>query len=300
VRILITGISGQVGGALLSRVRNHDLIAADRSMLDLSRPEQIFEILDRLAPEAIVNPAAYTAVDGAEGDRDLAHTVNAVAPAEIARWAALRHVPHVHFSTDYVFHGSGNRPWRENDRTDPLSVYGATKLAGENAIRATGGDYIIVRTSWVYSAVGNNFLRTIASRAGAQKELRVVSDQIGAPTSANLITTIVAKIIGDNVDTLRASCARAGGLVHLSASGETSWHGFAVAIINGLRARGVPLAVEQVHPIQSDEYPTRAKRPLNSRLDLTRLRDVFGITPRSWDDALTDELALLIDLYGRS
>jgi dTDP-4-dehydrorhamnose reductase len=290
MRILVTGVSGQIGGALLRQVRGHDVIAADRAKLDLTQPQQIEQALDGLAPELIINPAAYTAVDKAEDERDLAYLVNAMAPAEMARWAASRDVPLLHFSTDYVFEGGGERPWREDDPTLPLSAYGASKLAGENAVRAAGGVFLIVRTSWVYAAQGKNFLRTIADLARERKSLRIVSDQVGAPTSAVLIAEIVANMAQDGLDTLRRSCTKSNGLVHLCARGETTWYGFAGAIVDGLRARGVTLAVEQIHPISSEEYPTRAKRPGNSRLDLSRLWDVFDVTPRPWRDALDSEL----------
>jgi dTDP-4-dehydrorhamnose reductase len=293
VRILITGISGQVGGALLTRLRDHDLIAADRPMLDLAQPERIAGTLDRLAPELIINPAAYTAVDRAEDERDHANLVNATAPGAIARWAADHGVPLLHFSTDYVFDGGGDRPWREDDSTSPLSVYGASKLAGEHAIRTAAGTFLIVRTSWVYAAQGTNFLRTIARLARERKELRIVADQIGAPSSAALIAENVAAMLADGLSAFRDRCRQANGLVHLCAAGETSWHGFAAAIIDGLNARGVKLAVARVDPISTAQYPTRATRPHNSRLDLSRLRQVFGIAPRSWHEALAPELDLL-------
>lgn len=290
MRILLTGASGQVGGALLPRLQKHDVIVADRKMLDLARPEKFGEVLDRLAPDVIINPAAYTAVDKAEDERELAMIVNASAPAALARWARPRNVPLVHFSTDYVFDGTGERPWREDDAPSPLSVYGASKLAGEDAVRAAGGTFLIVRTSWVYAAEGTNFLRSIARLARDREELRVVADQVGAPTSAALIGDAIAGMVVGNLDDFRARCKQATGLVHLAASGETSWYGFAGAIIDGLKERGVALAVETVHPIRSDEYPSRAKRPHNSRLDLTRLGEAFGFSPPDWRIALIPEL----------
>jgi dTDP-4-dehydrorhamnose reductase len=293
MRILVTGISGQVGGALLTRLRGHDLIAADRLMLDLAQPERIAGTLDRLAPELIINPAAYTAVDRAEDDRESANLVNATAPGAIAHWAADHGVPLLHFSTDYVFDGSGDGPWREDDSTNPLSVYGASKLAGEHAIRTAGGPFLIVRTSWVYAAQGTNFFRTIARLARERKELRIVADQIGGPTSAALIAENVAAMLADGPDAFRDRCRQASGLVHLCAAGETSWYGFGTAIVDGLFVRGVKLAVERVDPISTAQYPTRATRPHNSRLDLSRLRNVFGLAPRSWHEALAVELDLL-------
>jgi dTDP-4-dehydrorhamnose reductase len=291
MRILVTGVTGQIGDALLSRLpASATTIAADRSMLDLAAPQVIPATLDRLAPDIILNPAAYTAVDKAEDEPDLAMRVNGEAPGVIARWAAARGLPLIHFSTDYVFDGSGDRPWREDDAPRPLSAYGASKLAGENEIRAAGGAFLIVRSSWVYSATGKNFLRTISGLARQRKALRVVADQIGAPTSAALIGDVVTGMLAGGCDALRERCKRSGGVVHMAASGEVSWHGFACAIVEGLKARGVELAVEHVVPIGTDQYPTKARRPRNSRLDLTRLQSVFGITPPHWQDALTPEL----------
>jgi dTDP-4-dehydrorhamnose reductase len=291
MRILVTGVTGQIGAALTLRLpASATTLAADRSMLDLAAPQAIPATLDRLAPDIIVNPAAYTAVDRAEDEPALAMRVNGEAPGVIARWAAAHRAPLIHFSTDYVFDGSGDRPWREDDAPQPLSAYGASKLAGENEIRAAGGTFLIVRTSWVYAATGKNFLRTISGLARERKELRIVADQIGAPTSAALIGDVVTGILAGGRDILHERCKRSGGVVHMAASGETSWHGFACAIVEGLRARGIKLSVEQVVPISTDQYPTKARRPGNSRLDLTRLRSVFDVTPPSWQDALVPEL----------
>jgi dTDP-4-dehydrorhamnose reductase len=296
-RILITGVSGQVGGALVSRFQDQEVIAADRSVIDLAQPDAIARALDKLNPAIIVNPAAYTAVDQAESQQELAALINAVAPGAIARWAAGRGVPLIHFSTDYVFDGSGDAPWREDDATNPLSVYGRTKLDGELAVCAAGGTSLIVRTSWVYAATGKNFLRTIARLARERDELRIVSDQIGAPTSAALIADSIKIVLGGEDEIFRSRCAECNGIVHLAASGETSWHGFARAIVEGLRKRGVKLAAEKIVPIKSDDFPTPAKRPRNSRLDLTRLTQFFGIALPPWTDALAPELdALAVEL----
>ena len=291
MRILVTGVTGQVGGALVARLPpSATVLAADRSVLDLAAPQTIAGTLDRLAPDIVFNPAAYTAVDKAEDEPELAMRINAEAPGAMARWSAARDVPLIHFSTDYVFDGSGERAWREDDLPQPLSAYGATKLAGENEIRSAGGTFLIVRTSWVYAAEGKNFLRTIARLARERSELRIVADQIGAPTSAALIGDVVAGMLSEGMETLRELCARTGGLVHLAASGETSWCGFASAIVEGLKARGVTLAIERIVPIATDDYPTKARRPRNSRLDLARLQTIFGITPPPWQIALLPEL----------
>jgi len=291
MRFLVTGVTGQVGGALVEPLRAAGtIVAADRTILDLARPDAIPAALDRIAPDLIINPAAYTAVDRAEDEADLAFRVNGLAPGALARWAAARGVPLVHFSTDYVFDGAGSRPWREDDPTGPLSVYGASKLAGENAVRAAGGPHLVIRTSWVYAAKGANFLRTIARLARERAELRIVADQFGAPTSAALIADAVSRIVAMRGEGLAQRFAAAGGLVHMAASGETSWRGFAATIVDGLKARGVALAAERVTPIATADYPTKARRPANSRLDLTRLKQAFGIETLHWTDALAPEL----------
>ena len=198
MRVLITGVTGQVGAALHKALSpSAAVVAADRGMLDLSQPQTIPSVLDRYAPDLIVNPAAYTAVDRAEDEKELAFRVNTQAPGIIARWAASRSVPVIHFSTDYVFDGSGSRQWRENDPTGPLSVYGASKLGGELEVRAAAGPHLIVRTSWVYAATGVNFLRTVVRLAQERTELRIVADQFGAPTSARLIADSVSAIVAD-------------------------------------------------------------------------------------------------------
>ena len=249
MRILVTGVAGQVGGALMQVLGPYGtLVPADRATLDLSRPAELGARLDRLQPDVIVNPAAYTAVDNAEDERDLAFTVNGTSPGTIARWAADHGVPLIHFSTDYVFDGSGTRPWQEDDPARPLSVYGASKLAGEEAVRNAAGPHLIVRTSWVYAARGRNFLRTIARLAVEREELRIVADQHGAPTSAACIADAISRIFARSPD-LPDAFARVNGRVHVAATGETSWHGFAVAIVDGLRRRGIAVKAGSIIPI---------------------------------------------------
>ena len=295
MRIVVTGVSGQVGAALVARFHKEDVIPANRSLIDLAQPNNIAAVLQQLHPAIVINAAAYTAVDQAETELELARVVNSVAPGVIARWASARGVPLIHFSTDYVFDGHGQAPWNEDDATGPLSVYGRTKLDGEDAVRAAGGISLIVRTSWVYAATGKNFLRTIARLAREREQLRIVADQIGAPTSAALIADCVQKMLNRDLESFCDRCALSNGIVHLTAFGETSWHGFACAIVGGLRKRGVNLTVGEVVPIKTEDYPTPAKRPLNSRLDLTRLRQVFKITPARWFDALEPELDALAE-----
>jgi dTDP-4-dehydrorhamnose reductase len=291
MRILVTGAGGQVGGALAARFgATHEVIAATRASLDLAEPAGLPARLDALRPELIVNCAAYTAVDQAEDERDLAFRVNAEAQGAMARWAAVQGVPLIQLSTDYVFDGSGTRPWREDDTPAPLSVYGASKRAGEVAVLEAGGAHLIVRTSWVYAAEGRNFLRTIARLAGEREELRIVDDQTGAPTPASLVADGIAAIVEKSAPDFSGAFARADDIIHLCASGETTWFGFAQAIVEGLRGRGVPLAVKRIVPIASEDYPTKATRPKNSRLSLERLRSAFGIVPPRWDEALPTEL----------
>jgi dTDP-4-dehydrorhamnose reductase len=291
MRILVTGVTGQVGGALVSRLSGlGTIIPLDEITFDFTKLEAISDILSNNGPDLIINPAAYTAVDSAEDEPELAMRINGEAPAFIARWAADHDVPLIHFSTDYVYDGGGNGAWREDDKPCPLSVYGATKLAGDNAVRSSGAAFLIIRTCWVYAAQGKNFLRTICRLAQERKELHIVDDQIGSPTSAAVIADVVSHILFHGIDKLREHALEANGVIHVAGSGETSWHGFAAAIVKGLKSRGVGLAVERVVPIQTDQYPTRAKRPRNSRLDLTRLQTVFGIEPPHWRQSLALEL----------
>lgn len=294
MRILVTGVTGQVGSALATKLAAFGtVVPATRSVLDLTRPQDIASQLDRIAPDVIVNPAAYTAVDRAEDERDLAFLVNAEAPRALARWAASRRIPLLHFSTDYVYSGRGSVPWKENDETGPLSVYGASKLAGEAAIREAAGEHLIVRTSWVYAPRGSNFLRTIMRLAGEREELRIVADQIGAPTSAAIIADALAAFF-TLPGGIPSATERAGGLVHVAAAGSTSWHGFATAIVEGLRARGLPLKVERVVAIGTADYPTKAQRPINSRLDLSKLSQILGCSTPDWSAGLANVLDDLV------
>lgn len=291
MRILLTGTTGQVGGALLAVLRDkHEVIAPPRSTLDFTAPQRLGYALDKFAPDLIINPAAYTAVDRAEEEPELAFKINRDAPRFMARWAATRNVPLIHFSTDYVFNGRGDQPLRENSPADPLSVYGRSKLAGEDAIREAAGSHLIVRTSWVYAARGSNFLRTIARLARERGELRIVADQIGAPTSARVIANAVEQLTAMGLSDLCRRFSMVEGVANIVTAGETSWHGFAASIVEGLRSRNVTLAVKLVLPLRTEDYPTKAKRPCNSRLDLTRVQEVFGITPPTWQEALEPEL----------
>jgi dTDP-4-dehydrorhamnose reductase len=289
MKILLIGQHGQVGGALEQRWASRaDLVAIDQEDVDLSQTDAIATALDDIQPALIVNTAAFTNVDAAESNPETAFAVNAAAPKAIANWATRQNAALVHFSTDYVYGGSGSgaRPWREEDEPAPLNVYGESKLAGDRAIAESGAAHLILRTSWVYAAEGQNFLRTML-RLGAEREaLAIVDDQIGAPTSADTLADIVVRIIEAAGENPGENLREKGGVVQAVCRGSVSWHGFAEAIFAGARARGADLLVREVRPIPTTEYPTPAQRPLNSRMSLDRLSERFEITTPDWKDAL--------------
>jgi dTDP-4-dehydrorhamnose reductase len=296
MRILITGVSGQVGGALAKRLHGlGEIVEASRSLLDLSRPCDLDARLAEIRPDLIVNAAAYTAVDKAEEEQELAFRVNAEAVGALGTWARRHGKPIVHFSTDYVFDGSGERPFSEDAPINPLSVYGKSKAEGERLLKLANPAHLIIRISWVYAAQGKNFLRTIARLAGEREELRIVSDQFGAPTSAEQIAQCVAKILSNRAGALDEAFAAAKNVVHFSTSGVTSWHGFATAIVDGLRERDVPLRVKSIAAIRTSDYPTPARRPANSRLETSRIEALFGVVGAPWQNALESELDLLAE-----
>jgi dTDP-4-dehydrorhamnose reductase len=300
-RILLTGSTGQVGGDLLRRLPAGSLIAPGRSDLDLRDPESIKTLIRKVKPDWIINPAAYTAVDKAEGEPELAYAINADAPRAMGEAAAELGIPVIHFSTDYVFDGSGTRPWVEDDLTGPLGVYGASKLAGERALAQSGAVHLIFRTSWVYSSRGKNFLRTILHLAQERPELCIVNDQHGTPTwsrdLAELVVHVMKKIVergtlnGVSVeDTVRA----VQGVYHSSDSGETTWFGFATEFLRLTAAARPAMRLARLVPIESSEYPTPAKRPSNSRLDCSRLRAVFGLTMPAWEESTASVIAEIL------
>jgi dTDP-4-dehydrorhamnose reductase len=279
LNILLLGANGQVGWELQrSLAPLGNLHAADRSQADLEHPDRLMVLVDQVQPDVIVNAAAHTAVDRAESEPELAHAINAEAPGLLARLAAERGAWLVHYSTDYVFDGSGNRPWTEDDATGPLSVYGRTKLAGEDAIRASGARHLIFRTSWVYASRGNNFARTMLRLAAERETLRVIDDQIGAPTGADLIADVTAHALR------QAMAQDITDTFHLAPAGQTSWHGYAQFVLEAARRLKpeVPLKVQTVEAIPTTAYPTPAQRPLNSRLDTTRLQATFGLQLPHW------------------
>ncbi|MBD8597028.1 dTDP-4-dehydrorhamnose reductase [Pseudomonas sp. CFBP 8772] len=286
LRILISGQQGQVSQALQQRLQNMgELIVLGRDQLDLSQPESIRPVVRDIKPDLIINAAAHTAVDQAESEPDLAFAINATSPGVFAEEAAALGIPLVHYSTDYVFDGSKAGAWVESDAPNPLGVYGSSKLAGERAIAAAGGQHLILRTSWVYSLTGRNFLLTMQRLLQDREKLSIVADQIGAPTWAGTI----AASTGALIERWRDGAPGAWGVYHLTASGETSWFGFAEAIGQQLINSGKPCAV--LEPIASSAYPTPAARPLNSRLDCSLLQREWGVSQPDWHDALLECLA---------
>jgi dTDP-4-dehydrorhamnose reductase len=297
MKLLLFGGNGQVGSELRRSLASlGEVVATTRSgtledgtrceQADFDAPESLAALIERVAPEIVVNAAAHTAVDRAESELDAAFRANAQAPQAIAEACARHGIRLVHYSTDYVFDGRGTRPYREDDPTAPAGVYGASKLAGEEAIRASGAPHLILRTAWVYAAHGRNFLRTILRLAGERDELRVVADQIGTPTPAPLIADATARVL--------AQPATRSGTWHLTATGATSWHGFAEAIMQGAHARGLIARIPRVLPIATADYPTPAARPAYSVLDCSALQRDFGIALPDWQEGLSrtlDELA---------
>ncbi|CAI8753635.1 dTDP-4-dehydrorhamnose reductase [Pseudomonas sp. IT-P171] len=286
MRILISGQHGQVSSELQKRLTVlGELVVPGRDQLDLAQPEQIRQQVRRVRPDLIINAAAYTAVDKAESEKAAAFSVNAEAPGILAEEAAALGIPLIHYSTDYVFDGSKTAPYNEADEPHPLGVYGQSKLAGEHAITAAQGKHLILRTSWVYSTHGRNFLLTMQRLLQEKPELRIVADQIGAPTWAGTIANSTLALI----ERWQAGETGAWGTYHLTAQGQTSWFGFAQAIGEALREQGKPCA--NLLPITTSDYPTPASRPLNSRLDCSRLQREWGVSQPDWQTALRECLA---------
>lgn len=286
MKILINGQNGQVSRELQRRLGDvSELIVLGRNQLDLAQPEHIRQQVQKIRPDLIINAAAHTAVDQAESEPELAFAINSTGPGILAEEALALGIPLIHYSTDYVFDGSKTEPYNEDDVPNPLGVYGKSKLAGEQAITAVQGQHLILRTSWVYSTHGRNFLLTMQRLLQEKPELRIVADQIGAPTWAGTIASSTVALI----ERWQAGQAGAWGTYHLTAQGETSWFGFAQAIGDALREQGKPCA--NLLPIPSSDYPTPAARPLNSRLDCRRLQREWGVSQPDWQSALRECLA---------
>jgi dTDP-4-dehydrorhamnose reductase len=298
MKILLLGKNGQVGWELQrSLAPLGELVALDRRDADLTQADQLRETVLRLRPAVVVNAGAYTAVDKAESEPELAHAVNALAPGVLAVAAEEVGALLVHFSTDYVFDGSGDNPRAETAPTGPLSVYGHTKLEGEQRIQAACARHLILRTSWVHAARGGNFARTMLRLAKERDELKVIDDQIGAPTGADLIADVTAHAILQAVRD--PACL---GTYHLAAAGETSWHGYARFALETARELQpeLTLRAREVLPIPTSAYPTAARRPLNSRLDTTRLRQTFGLTLPRWETGVRRMLAEILGPTGQT
>lgn len=290
MKILLLGQNGQLGWELQrSLAPLGELIALDRlsqqtsSLLcgDLTDLGGLRRTINSLKPDAIVNAAAYTAVDKAESEPQLAQLINEQAPQVLAEEALKIGALLVHYSTDYVFDGSGSRAWCETDATEPLSQYGQTKLAGEQAIKDSGCKYLIFRTSWVYSSRGNNFAKTMLRLAGERETLSVIHDQIGAPTSAALLADCSAHALRQAMNNPKLA-----GLYHLVASGQTTWHDYATFVIEHAQAMGKELLVNKIKPITTSEYPTAAERPLNSRLNTNKFCNSFQLVLPEWQNGV--------------
>jgi dTDP-4-dehydrorhamnose reductase len=293
-RILLTGATGQVGGELLKLLQTlGQVVAPSRTQMDLSNPADVRRTIRELRPRWIVNPGAYTAVDKAESEPELAYAINAETVKAIGEEAQTIDAGVIHFSTDYVFNGSASTPYKETDATGPVSVYGASKLAGEEALAQSGAGHIIFRTSWVYGATGKNFLLTILKLAREREVLRIVADQHGAPTWSRDLAKMTAAVIGRCEARAKASrlpdvLAELGGIYHAAGAGETTWQGFASEAVRLQNDKEPTTRFARIEPIATAEYPTPAKRPANSRMDCGKLAETFGWTMMSWQDSLRE------------
>lgn len=289
--LLLLGASGQVGFELQRRLAPlGEVIAPSRKELDLADAGAVVDYLENLAPGVIVNAAAYTAVDKAEEESELARRLNAELPEQLATYAGRNDIPLVHYSSDYVYPGDGHQAWQEESVTGPASVYGTSKLAGDKAVQASGCQHLILRTSWVYSARGHNFMKTMLRLARERSALKIVNDQIGAPTPARLIADVTLMALHG----LQRGQVESG-LYHLAPRGETSWHGFASEIFRMASEAGESLVIDpaQVAGIPTAAYPTPATRPLNSRLALDKLEQALDISLPGWQS----QLALTLDEF---
>ena len=296
IKILVTGKNGQVGHELMrSLAPLGRVIGVDVKECDLTQSAMINAMLDKVKPDVIVNPAAYTAVDKAESEPTIAHAVNAQAPKVLALYASKRNIPIVHFSTDYVFDGTKEGAYVEDDPVGPKSVYGKTKNLGEEAVRKSAAKVVILRTSWVFGAHGVNFLKTMLKLAQERDKLSIVADQVGAPTSARMLADVTAEIVRQLLD---QGAYRKYGTYHLVAEGETSWYGYARYVIEQASSLGLKtkIAAKDVKAIGTKDYPMPAPRPANSRLDTTKIKETFGITLPTWQEEVDLVLRELIEV----
>jgi dTDP-4-dehydrorhamnose reductase len=298
-RILLTGVSGQVGAALLPLLQPMgEVVAPLRSELDLSDAEAVRRFVREVAPRWVVNPGAYTAVDKAEKEPELAYAINRDAVRVMGEEAAASGAAVISFSTDYVFPGDGAKPWVETDATGPLGVYGASKLAGEQALATSGAAHIVFRTSWVYGATGNNFLKTILRFAREKEEMKIVVDQHGAPTWSEDLAQLTIHTMKRMEDAARGrslvdAVREVGGVYHACDGGETTWFGFASEFVRLAQLKEPEQRFARLLPIPSSEYPTLAKRPLNSRMSCEKLRQKLGFTMPNWETSVAQVMERL-------
>jgi dTDP-4-dehydrorhamnose reductase len=298
-KILVTGATGQVGGELAKTLAPlGEIVVPGRTEMDLSHADSVRAAIRAAQPRWIVNAAAYTAVDRAESEPELAYAINAEAVRAIGEEARLIGAGVIHFSTDYVFDGTGSAPYLETDPASPVSVYGASKLAGERLLAESGALHMIFRTSWVYGAQGKNFLRTILKLAREREVLRVVGDQHGAPTWSRDLARMAAHIIVQceaeaKGRTLAEALAETSGVYHAAGGGETTWHGFAAEAVRLAQERSPETRLAKIEAITTSEYPTAAKRPANSRLDCDKLARRFGWSMMDWRESLRQVVAEL-------
>ena len=296
-KILLTGVNGQVGHALKTKLTEYEVIALSREQLDLTKIHDIRRVVREIKPNVIINPAAYTAVDKAESEPELAFAINVTAAQILAEEAARLGAALIHFSTDYVYDGTKKNPYVEHDELNPVSIYGKSKLAGEAAIRAVGLPHLILRTSWVYGAYGKNFLKTILRLAAERDALRIVGDQVGAPTSSESIANAVVQL----VDVWKPTQENQTGIYHLTNKGETSWYGFSCEIVNqynvlmsGKDWPALKVNVKNIAAITTVDYPTPAARPANSCLNNAKLKQVFDVELPAWPHALQQVMQSLV------
>ena len=296
-KILLTGVNGQVGHALKTKLTEYEVIALSREQLNLTKIHDIRRVVREIKPNVIINPAAYTEVDKAESEPELAFAINVTAVQILAEEAARLGAALIHFSTDYVYDGTKKNPYVEHDELNPVSIYGKSKLAGEAAIRAVGLPHLILRTSWVYGAYGKNFLKTILRLAAERDALRIVGDQVGAPTSSESIANAVVQL----VDVWKPTQENQTGIYHLTNKGETSWYGFSCEIVNqynvlmsGKDWPALKVNVKNIAAITTVDYPTPAARPANSRLNNAKLKQVFDVELPAWPHALQQVMQSLV------
>ena len=297
MKILLFGKNGQVGWELqrsLSSVGELVALDTDDQMPcgDFTRLEDIIQTIHSVSPDIIVNAAAYTAVDKAESESALAHTINTQAPKILAQESLKIGAWLVHYSTDYVFDGNGTKPWKETDPTAPINIYGSTKLEGEKAVINSGCKHLIFRTSWIYSARGENFIKTMIRLAQSRDHLSVIDDQIGAPTGAELLADVTAHSICTALRQPQVS-----GLYHLAAKGEISWYGYANFVLDKARQSGIKLQVqaENIQPVTTDAFPQTARRPRNSRLNTRKIEHTFDLTLPLWQTGVTRMLTEIFE-----